>query len=423
MERLSLLGLNHVSAPLEVRERLAFDADQTQAAIAMLRQTFDTSEFVLLSTCNRVEIYSTRPEHGPLSTPAAWTRRLTRWLADFHQVPADSFASCLYTRSSEQVMEHLFVVAASLDSLVLGETQIAGQIKAAYEISRQLGAAGRVIHPLFQRAMALGKQVASQTGLCEGRASIASVAVNRAQAAFNTLAGKTVLCIGAGKMCALMLENLAALHPHKLLICNRDPKKAADLAARFKGNAIDLKNLPDHLPAADLVITGTASLTPIVTRTMLEDSMKHRPHRALVVIDICLPRNVEASAGELPNVTLHNLDGLLDTVQATLTHRQKAVGEAHALVAEHMRQFLIAERARRMGPAIDSLYQKYHNAAQETLAKLTEIAPDEKARLQEQLRRKVNKALHEPVRKLRQSDSECPFQDLSLHEVEKLLAA
>ena len=343
MHRLALVGLNHTTSPLEVREKLVFDPGQGRALIESFRREFGQSEIVLLSTCNRVELYTTRPGDAAWSD-GAWAEKLTATLAEHRKVPAEMFSAGLYHKTAGAVVEHLFSVAASLDSMVLGETQILGQVRTAYETSREMAAAGSVLHPLFQRAVAVGKQVLSQTPLGEGRLSVASVAVDYAKRIFDTFTDKTVLSIGAGKMSALVLANLAALRPKRLLVCNRDATKAAALAGRFSGEAVAWEGLAEHLAAADIVVSGTGSVEPIVCRGMFEGVMRRRRYKPVFLIDIALPRDVEAAVGEMDNVYLYNLDDLQKVVAETGSQRRDALDAAGKIVAEHVRQFAMAER-------------------------------------------------------------------------------
>ncbi|HUB26040.1 MAG TPA: glutamyl-tRNA reductase [Tepidisphaeraceae bacterium] len=424
MRRLALLGLNHTTAPLDVREKLALSAEQVAAAIGQFRGQCAESEIVLLSTCNRVELYTTRPPQGELAAESAWADWLGRFLAAFRQTPLEVFQPFLYHKTAAAAAEHLFNVASSLDSMVLGETQILGQVRQAYETARQLGAAGPVLHPLFQRAAAVGKQVHTETPLAEGRLSVASVAVDYARRIFDTFADKSVLCVGAGKMSALVLRHLSELQPGRLIVCNRDVEKARALAATFHGVAHDLESLPDHLAAADIVVSGTGSPKPLMTRAMFETVMKRRRYKPVFVIDIALPRDVEPSVGEMDNVYLYNLDDLQHAVAATRGQRSLASEAAGKIVAEHLRQFTLAERAREMGPTIDNLYRRYHAVAQEelsrTLSKCVNVGPEEKAMLEECVRRLVNKVLHDPVRTLRQSDALHGDAERYVHALEKL---
>jgi len=429
MEHLSLLGLNHTTAPLEVREQLVFDSAQMHDALARFHADFPDGELVLLSTCNRLELYSVRPGNGggktgEISSLEAWPARLTHWLAGVRSVPPALFAQRLYHKTSAQAVEHLFNVAASLDSMVLGEAQILGQVRAAYDASREVKSAGRLLHPLFQRAVAVGKDVQTRTSLGDGRLSVASVAVDFARRIFDHFADKTVLCIGAGKMSSLVLRHFANLGPGKLIVCNRDLAKAENLSRQFNGSAADLQNLPELLASADIVVSGTGSARPIITRTMFDAVMKKRRYRPVFVIDIALPRDVEASVGEADNVYLYNLDDLQETVAKTLSQRKQAVDSAGKIVNEHLRQFLLAARAREIGPAIDQLYKRYHAVGQEelarTLSKFNGITAEQKAEVEELVRRLVNKILHDPVRTLRQNEALHGLTGQYLHAMEML---
>src|SRR3954465_8564695 len=248
MHRLLLLGLNHTTAPLEVREKLAFDAKQCRHAVAAFRAKFGECEAVLLSTCNRVELYIGRSAHAHPTL-----EEMVAFLAEFHGIDPGLFREHLYHKKDREVAEHLFAVGSSLDSMVLGETQILGQVRDAYDLSRGLESVGPLLNPLFQRALNVGKQVMSETQLNEGRLSVASVAVDYAKRIFETFTDKTVLCIGAGKMATLALQGFVGLKPKRLLICTRDPAKAASLAGKFSGTAVPYERLEEHLVAADIV--------------------------------------------------------------------------------------------------------------------------------------------------------------------------
>jgi glutamyl-tRNA reductase len=422
MRRLLLLGLNHTTAPLEVREKLAFDAGARLAALSAFAQRFPGSEAVLLSTCNRVELYVVRAAHAQLDV-----ERMIEFLAELRGVAAGAFADSLYQKAEKAVAEHLFSVAASLDSMVLGETQILGQVREAYECAQQLSLAGPTLHPLFQRALMVGKQVMRQTPLAEGRVSVASVAVDHARRIFERFDDKTILSIGAGKMAGIMLQHLAGLGPKQLLVCNRDPVRAKALvdrlAAPFATSAA-FEELPHHLIAADIVVCSTGASQPILTRSMFESIRKQRRYRPIFLIDIAVPRDISADVGELDNVYLYNLDDLQQVVLGTHSQRQEAMAAARAIVAREVEEYLVWHRQRELGPAIHRLYRRYHELAQEELgrelAKLPNIAAEEKAHLEEFARRLVNKLLHDPVQVLRQSrDAHVPAGPY-LHALEKL---
>jgi len=421
MQRLLLLGLNHTTAPLSVREKLAFSAAERDAAVEALRRRFPECEAVLLSTCNRVEIYVART--GTFHHPHPAMEELADFLAESHALPAADFRPHLYHKAGRDAVRHLFRVASSLDSLVLGENQILGQVRDAYEAAKAGGAAGSILNPLFQRAIAVGKQVRSDTALAEGRMSIASVAVDYARQIFETFADKTVLCIGAGKMATLVLEHLNALSPGQLLLCNRSADRAAGLAGQFGGTAVPYDRLTDHLAAADIVVTSTGSSEPIITRPMFEKVLRKRRYRPVFLIDIAVPRDVEAAVGDLEQAYLYNIDDLQQVVSKTQEQRQSSVQAAEAIVGRHLDEFSVWHRQREMGPTIDRLYKRYHRMAREelerTINKLSPAAQQERAALEEMTRRIVNKLLHRPVHAMRNADPEHP-EIPYVHAMQKL---
>lgn len=418
MHRLLLLGLNHKTAPLAVREKLAFDDAQRREAIAAFRSRFKSTEIVLISTCNRVELYLARGlGHAPR------VEEIVEFLAETHHVPAAEFRGHLYHHGGESAARHLFEVASSLDSMVLGETQILGQVREAYDTARELGATGPMLNPLFQRAVAAGRQVMAETSLAEGRVSVASVAIDHARRVFDSLADKTVLSIGAGKMSSLVLQSLAEQRPGRVIVCNRDVSKAQALAARFGGQAVTTGRLADHLTAADIVVAATGSAHPLVTRTMMESVHARRGDRAMFLIDIALPRDIEPSVGELPDVHLYNLDDLQRTVSQSQAGRAEAIASAGRIIAEHVEQFSQDHRARAMGPVINSLYKRYHELAREELSRVlasVKVEASERSHLEDLTRRIVNKLLHDPVRLLRQGDGMHGPSERYLHAMEKL---
>jgi glutamyl-tRNA reductase len=419
MHRLLLVGLNHTTAPLEVRETLVFDEQQAADALRKLREKFPEAEAVLLSTCNRVEMYVARSVHGHPRE-----EEMIEFLAGFHGLSAQTVASHFYRKADKAAAGHLFAVASSLDSMVLGETQIVGQVRAAYDVAQQSGAAGTTLNPLFQRALAVAKRVMSETPLAEGRMSVASVAVDYAKRIFDHFDDKTLLCIGAGKMGALVLHGFAALSPGKLLVVNRDAAKADSLANQFRGQASGLEKLDEHLIAADIVISSTGSAHPIITRERFEHLVKQRRYRPIFIIDIAMPRDVEAAVGQIENVYLYNIDDLQQVVSDTQAQRAGAVESARKIVDEQLEDFLAWHRTRELGPMINQLYKRYHQVAQDevarTLNKFGQISEQERQHLEELARRIVNKLLHDPIQTLKQSDSLHGQVGQYLHAMERL---
>jgi glutamyl-tRNA reductase len=419
MHRLLLLGLNHATAPLAVRERVAFSASGAERAIEALRAKFPGAEVAILSTCNRVELYVAREVHGH---PRG--EEMIGFLAESHGVDAAEFAKNLYQKTDKDVVAHLFTVASSLDSMVLGETQIIGQVRECYELAQSKGTVGGVLNPLFQRAIAVGKEVLTATSIADGRVSVASVAVDYAKQIFDSFHDKCVLSIGAGKMAQLVLQSFAGLTPGRLMICNRSAEKAAALAKRFGGEALGFDKLSEHLVAADIVVSSTGAEHPIITAAQIASLRKARRYRPLFLIDIALPRDVEAAVGDLENVYLYNIDDLQQVVSGTMEQRKEAVEAARAIVAKQVDAFLAWNRAREMGPMIERLSGRYHKLAQEELArtlnKMPDISDAERAHLEELTRRIVNKLLHDPISMLRSSEGMHGGASQYLHAMERL---
>ena len=425
MQRLLLLGLNHTTAPLEVRERLAFNAAQRDEAVLAMRERFPQCEAVLLSTCNRVELYTARDGIGPHSGRPG-VGDLVEFLATFRSVPAAQFNAHTYHKSGREVVEHLFTVASSLDSMVLGETQILGQVRDAYDAARATHAAGPLLHPLFQRAINVGKQVMHETALAEGRLSVASVAVDYARQIFEHFGDKTVLCIGAGKTTALVLQHFTALSPGRLLVCNRDPAKAQALAERFRGEALPYERLSEWLVSADIGVSTTGATLPIITRAQFDALRRQRRGRPVFLIDIAVPRDIEPSVGEIDNVYLYNLDDLQQAVSSTMSQRKGAIEAARQIVGRQVEEFSAWHRQREIGPTIDRLYKRYHRLAREeldrTFNKLPALSAGDKEAVEDMARRIVNKMLHRPVQALRGPDGQAgaPTHRAYMHALEKL---
>jgi glutamyl-tRNA reductase len=421
MQRLLLLGINHTTAPLQLRERLAFSGEQRLAALTALREKFPQTEAVLLSTCNRVELYVARPVHAQPRV-----EQMIELLGVLKNVPVKEIEPHVYHKAEKDVITHLFSVAGSLNSMVLGETQILGQVREAYELAHSAGFTSGALNPLFQKAVSVGKQVMTETPIAEGRVSVGSVAVDCARRIFDHFNDKTVLTIGAGKMASLVLQGFAQLKCKRLLVCNRDTVKGSALGAKFGASAVPFDALHEYLVAADIVISSTAAQQPIITRARFESLLRERRYRPAFLIDIALPRDIEASVGKLENVYLYNLDDLQHVVSTTRATRAGVVEGAQAIVDAEVERFLSWNRAREMGPLIDNLYRKHHELAraelERTIAKLPNLSESDRAQLEELTRRIVNKLLHDPIKALRDSGgvhgdaSGAPY----VHALEKL---
>ena len=396
---LLLAGLSHRTAPVALRETLAFDQVRAGESLRRLAVEYPGTEGVILSTCNRVELYVAC---NGAAQPTA--EELARFLARCHQISPATLGECLYHRRQEEVAEHLFSVAGSLDSLVLGETQILAQVKQAYQTACEAGTVGTALHALFQRAFAAAKDIHKQTGLSGGHVSVASVAVELLRGVFDRFDEKTVLLVGTGKMAGLMLRSLQALHPARLIATNRSPERTARMAAQWSLEAADYNRLPELLIAADIVLTSTGSPEPILTAERIKPLLKSRHYRPLVIVDIAVPRDVEAAVGRLHNVYLYNIDDLEQVAAGNRRRRGDQERRSREIVARHTEDFMHWFRARHTGPLVRALYQHCRRIGQaevETLlAAHPELTPQQQQAIEKLARRVVGKILHLPVTEL-----------------------
>jgi glutamyl-tRNA reductase len=325
--RLLTLGVDHRSAPATVREALAFDGARCAAGLERLSQAFPGTELVILSTCNRVELYVAGAAEQVPEVDA-----LTDALVQFHGVASEVFSGHLVSYHDEGVVGHLFRVAASLESLVLGEGQILGQVRDAYRAASACKTVGPIFHNVFQSALRVGKAVRAQTGMDQGKLSVASVAVDVAREVFDSFADKTVLVIGAGKMGETTLLHLKGLSPGTILVTNRSAEKAESAAARWGGRAVPFERLGQALIEADLVISTTAANEPVVTLEQYQRVQRARRNRLALILDIAIPRDFDPRIGELDQVMLYHVDDLRAQAEQNRLQRQKGIDPALAII-------------------------------------------------------------------------------------------
>jgi glutamyl-tRNA reductase len=330
-----LVGLNHRSAPVDLRERLAFRREQLPEAFNRLRGEVGLREAAILSTCNRVEIYAGAPAlDGTLE-------RLHRFLSRHADLELAGLSPRLYSFvEPRRVVRHLFSVASGLDSMVLGEAEILHQVKDAYELARSAGATGKLLNGLFQRALNTGKTVRSRTGIGRGCTSVGTVAVQLAEKIFGDLSRASVLLIGAGKIGEITLKRLAERGAGELRVMSRTLERAAGLAADYRATAVPASALADQLPEADIIITSTSAPVFLLRREELAAAMRQRHQRPLCIVDLGVPRNVEPSIGTLENVYLFNVDDLQTLVRHHHGERQRALGESEDIINRKVDLFL-----------------------------------------------------------------------------------
>lgn len=402
--RILCIGLSYKTADISVRERLTFDAARARRGLADLAKRWPDAEFLLLSTCNRTEIYLARPVHGHPRE-----QELTDWLGEFCGVHHSVYAMSIYTRNDSDAAANLFAVTAGLESLVPGEDQIVAQVKNAYALAVEAGTARTMMNDLVQTALHVAKHVRSETGMAQGKVSVASVAIDCVARAFASLADKTVLNIGAGKMNALMLRHLIDLKADRILVTNRSAAKAKTLAADCGGTALPFKNLLDHLAQADVVLTSTASSRPIITADHIKAVQRRRKYRPLLIVDIAVPRDVEVDASRVKGVRLYNIDDLDRIVQAGLQSRLENMDQARQTVQEHVLELMNSLNVRTVAPTIDALYNRLRKIADEELAtairKLSthDDAEADQAIMQAVLHRTIRRILHPAAHHLRNS--------------------
>ena len=327
--RLHVLGINHQTAPVRLRERVAFAADTVPAALATLRELPGVREAALLSTCNRTELYAMADDDG---------RSLAGWLAS-HPGDATDLHAYLYHHSDAAAARHLFRVATGLDSLVLGEPQILGQVKEAWALARGAGALGTTLDRLFQNAFATAKRARTETRIGANPVSVASAAVRLAQESFARLEDSTVLLVGAGETIELAARHLSEGGVQRLLVANRTLAHAQDLASRHGGVALPLSELDRHLAEADVVLSATASREPVILRGQVAAALARRRHRPMLLLDLAVPRDIDPGVAELEDAFLHTIDDLERAIEDNRRSRREAAAEAEAIVDLQVSRF------------------------------------------------------------------------------------
>ena len=354
--QLLAVGLNHTTAPVALRERLAFAPDQLGSAVRAARNWFQrldgrgSDEAAILSTCNRTELYAASAAANPLDAGA-------HFLADFHQLNYSELRPHLYMLPQHEAVRHTFRVASGLDSMVLGETQILGQIKDAIRTADEAGGLGTYLHQLFQRSFSVAKEVRSTTEIGAHSVSMAAASVRLSQRIFDKLSEQNVLFIGAGEMIDLCATHFAAQNPKSITVANRTLERGELLAHRFNGKAIRLADLQTQLHQYDILISSTASSLPLIGLGMVERAIKARRHKPMFMVDLAVPRDIEPEVGRLNDVFLYTVDDLGKVVQAGIENRQAAVAQAEAIIETRVQSFMHWIDDRAVVPVIQSLHE------------------------------------------------------------------
>ena len=394
-------GLNHATAPLDVREKVVFGADIIADALKDFRNQGKAQEAAIFSTCNRTEVYcavSDADQNKPLE-----------WFHDFHGLSAKELDPFLYSHPDEAAVKHMLRVASGLDSMVLGEPQILGQLKDAYQASMNNGSIGKLLGHLFQHSFMVAKQVRSTTAIGSHPVSVAYAAVRLAQQIFGELSGQTALLIGAGETIELVARHLHNAGLKRMIIANRTLERSQQLAAEFSAFSMTLGDIPQHLEEADIIISSTASQLPILGKGAMETAVQKRKHKPVFIVDIAVPRDVEAEAGELEDVYLYTVDDLKDVIDENMRSRQKAAAQAEEIIDTQVLHFMAWLSSLDAVSTIRALRRRAQDVQQDELElaqKKIRLGEDPEKVLEALSRRLTNKLIHEPSTQLRQASSD-----------------
>jgi glutamyl-tRNA reductase len=406
--KLTVVGCSFRKTPIELRERLAFDGDKLPRALDEISVRYGC-EAVILSTCNRVELYLGRAD-APVVPDAAL---VGEFVGEVHRIPLDEFRGQLYEQQDVAAVRHLFRVAASLDSLIVGEGQIAGQVKRAYEVAQERSTAGPLLHALFQYANLVAKRVRTETGIAKGHISVSSAAVDYVRQVFDSFDDKTILVIGAGKMGELTLRHLKELQPRRILVTNRSPEKSAAIAAGCGGAPVAWEQLDEALVEADIVLSTTGAPEPIMTHRRYDPILARRTGGTQVILDIAVPRDFDPRIHDGDRACLFNIDDLKRIREQTLRDRQRHIAPAEAIVEEETQRFLKEWARRRHGPVIAQLTRDFEAKRQAIVGQLLQrlngqLTDADRTQIEGAFRLLQNQFLHGPISALTEETRENP---------------
>jgi len=395
-----LVGLNHRTAPVEVRERVSFTAEQTQRATDELRARGILEETLVLSTCNRSEVYGVPPESSHECAPG-----LTSFLSEFHAVKPEALNGSLYHHYDRAAVDHLFRVAAGLDSMLLGEAEILGQVREAYRFAHEHGGTGPVLNRMFQGALEVGKRVRTETELGTRPMSVASAGVKLAERIFGKLTERTALVLGAGTISEQVVSHLRDKGIAHLYVMNRSRERADHVAQSYGGQVVGWGEWDEALPKPDVVVSSVSSEEPVLLRGMVERAMAARGNRALFLMDLGMPRNIEQAVGDLYNVYLYNMDDLSDIVRQNRSARENEIPHAENIVKEHVEKFLSWQASVELVGVVEALRNRmrgeraaFIRTRVESISHLTE---SDRLHVEKLMDEMLEKLLLEPARRLR----------------------
>ena len=400
--RFSITGLNHTTAPVEVRERLAFDAAALAEALHALKQRPGFLEGMILSTCNRVEIAVAADDNAAADVEA--------FLADVRLVSREWISPYLYRYDDRAAIQHLFRVASSLDSMVVGEPQILGQLKAAWEVARTEGAVSGFLDGLLMRAFSVAKRVRTETEIGSSAVSVSYAAVELAREIFGQLRDKTVMVVGAGKMSESAARHLRRCGATRILVTNRTEERAQEMADLFDGEVVPYTGFIAALPAVDIVIASSGAPHYILLRDQMKRVIEARRNRPVFLIDIAVPRNIDPAVNELDNVFLYDIDDLQRVVANNLQHRKEIAGQAELIIEEEVEQTIARMKTREVVPVIVGLQEQLERVRVAELTRmrgrLGQLTPQQEEALEALTKAIINKIAHGPISELRRTAAE-----------------
>ena len=390
------LGLNHTTAPVEIREKVVFTGEVLPDALIELRHQIGIDEVAILSTCNRTEIYCSL-EYDIRQT-------LINWLSSFHSLKFMNINPFLYAYPDANAVKHVLRVASGLDSMVIGEPQVLGQMKSAYKTAIDVGSIGQLLGRLFQHSFRVAKEVRSNTEIGNHPVSIAFAAVRLGQQIFGDLSSRTSLLIGAGETIELTAKYLSEKGLHRLIIANRTLDKARHIASEYPGYAITLDDIPQHLNEADIIISSTGSTNFILSLDIIKNAMKKRKHKPMYIVDIAVPRDVDPKAGELDDIYLYTIDDLKDVIEENICNREQAAVHAEKIIDTQVINFMDWVNSLNARSTIKAIRDQAVLIQQEVLTSaIKRLKQDEEPELvmQEMARILTNKLIHSPSAQLR----------------------
>lgn len=414
---LVIVGLNHKTSPIEIREKLSFPAATIGEPLAKLTGAYGLTEGVILSTCNRVEVLAITGD----VEKGTW--QIKKFLSDFHSIPLEKLDEHLYVHQGEDAVKHLFRVAAGLDSMVMGEPQILGQVKDSYGYAVQSNTAGIIVNKLYHKAFQVAKRVRTETKIGESAVSISFAAVELARKIFGNLAGKNCMLVGAGEMAELAARHLQTNGVREIMVANRTYEKAVELVKCFCGTAIMFREFPHYLKNVDIVIASTASPNFIIKPEQIHEVMKERRHKPMFFIDISVPRNIDPEINNIDNCYLYDVDDLQGVVVANLQERHKEAEQAEAIILDEIEKFYRWIKSLDVVPTIIALRQSCDSVRKAELAKglasFPNLTEKEQKVLDAMTSAIVNKILHHPVTHLKKEANKIEG-DLYIDTIRKL---